>query len=221
MAIPKPEHCRSCLGWAWPCPTPGMGFVRPDGSGRNGVLLVFEAAGEQESLEGCPLVGKAGHTFDEMLHRGNLQREDFRIANVLSCRPPNNVLVHAPYEHAVIDHCAVYLDRIIEDMHPRCIVAGGRVALQRLLPQCPVGIDDARGYAHWSQRYGTWIVPTIHPSRIARGQTALTLVFIHDLTKAVEIAKNRFAYLKFVDQSGRDLLQDDPIHYDLADDVPF
>lgn len=197
-ALPKPDSCRDCQGYSWPCPSPGMGFVHPDGAGANGVLLVFEAAGEQESLAGLPLVGKAGLTFQQMLQRGGLNRADFRIANVLSCRPPNNYLVGAHYEQAVIRHCAPNLDAVIESMRPRCIVAGGAVALRRLLPGCPVGIDDARGYVHryrHADGWETWLVPTIHPSRIARGQTSLTAVFIHDVQKAVEIARDGFQYL--------------------------
>lgn len=199
MPLPKPAGCQGCEGLTWACPTPGFGFTRQQTSSQwNGVLLVFEASGEHEAETGVPLQGKAGQAFEEMLQRGGMNRVNFDIANVLSCRPPNNFLTGAPYEYAVIQHCAPYLDAFIEARRPRCIVAGGAVALRRLLPNCPVGIDDARGYVHQYQHkdgWKTWLVPTIHPSRIARGQTSLTAVFLHDVTKAVEVARDGFAYL--------------------------
>lgn len=186
MSIPKPSSCQGCPGEHWPDPY----FVPADGSGSNGVLLVFEAAGEHEARIGKPLQGRAGEYFNRMLARGGLNREDFRIHNVLSCRPPANKLRGMPYEFPVINYCASNLDRTISDMQPRAIVAGGDVALNRLLGVR--GIEDHRGYVFWSDRYTTWIIPTYHPSHIMRGQTAKEAVFIHDVQRAVEIARDGY-----------------------------
>lgn len=205
MAIlPKPDSCRECPGWNWLTPSSGKGFVPGSGTGSNGVLMVFEAAGADEVLAGEPLRGKAGFKFTTMLQRAGLHRDDFRICNVLSCRPPNNELVGTPYAYQAIHHCTPNLEREINQMQPRCILAGGKVAFDKLLPEVSalpgVGLQDAknrkgaRGYAHWSTRYQCWIVPTIHPSHIMRGKTALESVFIHDVQKAVMVAACNPAY---------------------------
>ncbi len=186
----KGPHCTGCV-----LETLGEGFGTADGTGKNGVLLVFEALGKDEAEVGRPMVGKAGQQFETMLRRGGFERDDFKIHNVVNCRPPNNKLSGAPYAQEAISHCAPYLDATVAAMRPRCIVAGGATALRRVLPDCPVRLTDARGYVHWSDKYQTWVVPTWHPSHILRGQTALTLVFIHDVDRAVDIAKNGFSYL--------------------------
>jgi uracil-DNA glycosylase family 4 len=194
--LPKPHTCSGC-----PIYGNGQGFVPADGSGSNAVLIVLEAAGEHEEKEGRPLAGKSGFSFMRMLQRVGLKREDFRIHNTLSCRPPNNALRGAPYEEAAIRHCAPNLDATIARMQPRVIVAAGDVAFQRLLPDLhdqlkqhrpAMGLMDARGYTHWSEKYHCWVIPTIHPAFILRGQTAFESVFIRDLLRAVEVAKEGY-----------------------------
>ena len=60
-------------------------------------MIVGEAPGEQEDLQGEPFVGKAGQLLDNMLRAIGLTRERRRrrssqvfIANTLKCRPPRN-----------------------------------------------------------------------------------------------------------------------------------
>ena len=194
--LPKPHTCHGC-----PLYGSGQGFVPADGSGSNAVLIVLEAAGEHEEKEGRPLAGKSGFSFLRMLQRAGLRREDFRIHNVLSCRPPNNQLRGQAYEEAAIHHCAPNLDATIARMQPRVIVVAGDVAFQRILPDLyerlkhhrpSMGLMDARGYVHWSEKYHAWVIPTIHPAFILRGQTAFESVFIRDLLRAVEVAKEGF-----------------------------
>jgi uracil-DNA glycosylase family 4 len=194
--LPKPHTCLGC-----PLYGGGQGFVPADGSGSNAVLIVLEAAGEHEEKEGKPLAGRSGFSFMRMLQRAGLKREDFRIHNVLSCRPPDNKLRGMGYEAAAIAHCAPNLDATIARMQPRVIVAAGDVAFQRILPDLytqlkahrpSMGLMDARGYVHWSERYRAWVIPTIHPAFILRGQTAFESVFIRDLLRAVEVAQEGF-----------------------------
>src|SRR3990167_3331602 len=85
----KPESCKTCVGWSWGC----NGYVPASGTGENGVLVVAEAAGEHEQKEGMPLVGKAGYYLWQNLARIGIEREGFRIHNVLSINPnPRKIL---------------------------------------------------------------------------------------------------------------------------------
>ena len=54
------------------------------------VMIVGEAPGKNEDLQGRPFVGAAGKLLDELLAVAGLKREDVFIANVLKCRPPGN-----------------------------------------------------------------------------------------------------------------------------------
>ena len=104
----KPDHCKSCVLYG-----NGCGFVPANGDGSNGVLIVAEAAGENEAAQGIPLIGKSGHYMFSNLARVGIEREGFRIHNVLSCRPPDNKLAKMPYEQAAIEHCSPLLDQTI------------------------------------------------------------------------------------------------------------
>ena len=187
--LPKNSNCKGCV-----LECLGAGFMESTGSGSNGVLLVGEALGANEVVEGKPFVGKAGFTLDKIFQRGGLNRDDFKIANVIWCQPPGNKLSGAWYEDEAIKHCSPNLDHIISTMRPRCIVALGGVATQRLLPDLHIGVLNARGYVFWSEKYQTWIVPTVHPSFVMRGKTAWAQVLLLDIQKAVGIAKDGYKY---------------------------
>lgn len=187
--LPKGKHCSGCV-----LEQLGQGFMAPSGTGKNGVLLVAEALGEQEAIEGFPFAGKAGFTLEKILKRGGLDRDDFKIANTVWCRPPKNKLSGEWYQQDAINQCSPYLDAVIRDMSPRCIVALGAVAARRLVPTLPVGVVEARGYTFWSEEYNTWIVVTVHPSFIMRGKTAWAQVLLYDIQHAVEIARDGYAY---------------------------
>jgi DNA polymerase len=130
-------------------------------------MLVGEAPGEQEDLQGEPFVGKAGQLLDNMLRAVGLTRAEAEadrqvyIANVLKCRPPHN---RNP-EPAEVAQCAPYLQRQIELVQPSLIVAMGRFAVQSLLDTAePIG--RLRGRVH--HRQGIPVVVTYHPAYLLR-----------------------------------------------------
>jgi DNA polymerase len=121
-------------------------------------MFVGEAPGADEDAQGEPFVGMAGQLLDNMLAALGLDRsENVYIANVLKCRPPNN----RDPEPLEAEACGAYLDRQIELIAPRLIVALGRSAACRLLGvDAPVG-----GLRHRVHRYrGTPLVVTYHPA---------------------------------------------------------
>ena len=66
-------------------------FVFGVGDENASLMLVGEAPGEKEDLEGEPFVGRAGKLLDKILNAINRSRnKDVFICNVLKCRPPNN-----------------------------------------------------------------------------------------------------------------------------------
>ena len=125
-------------------------------------MFVGEAPGADEDSQGEPFVGAAGQLLDNMLVALGLARtENVYIANVLKCRPPNN---RTP-ESAEALACAPYLDRQIELIAPRLIVALGRSAAGRLL-NTDAPVSSLRNRVH---RYrGTPLIVTYHPAYLLR-----------------------------------------------------
>jgi DNA polymerase len=125
-------------------------------------LVVGEAPGENEDLQGEPFVGSAGKLLDNMLKALGLdRRHKVYIANVLKCRPPAN---RNPLPQEVAQ-CEPFLRRQIQLLQPRIILAMGRFAVQSLLgSNDPIG--KLRGRVH---RHGEIpVVVTYHPAYLLR-----------------------------------------------------
>lgn len=187
MANPDGGYCIGC-----PLQRLGTGFALRGGRGDLGVLAVAEALGEKEAAKGEPLVGPAGRVFDRILSRTEdpyrkrkLSRDDFLLANCVSCRPPNNHLSGAPYENAAIDRCRHYLEDTIRDFSPRVILTLGNIPLRWFTGNW--GIEKLRGYV-FETEWGP-VVPTYHPSYIMRGNFHLARVVETDILKALKIAE--------------------------------
>ena len=125
-------------------------------------LFVGEGPGAEEDQRGEPFVGQAGKLLDNMLAAIGLKRgEDVYIANAVKCRPPEN-RTPTPEETAT---CRPYLERQIELIRPKLIVALGRPAAQTLL-QAEVKIGAARGKLH--DYRGIPLIVTYHPAYLLR-----------------------------------------------------
>ena len=125
-------------------------------------LFVGEGPGADEDELGDPFVGQAGKLLDSMLAAIGLARgREVYIANVVKCRPPGN-RTPTPEEAQA---CAPFLDRQIELLGPRLIVALGKTAATRLLGT-EASLASLRGRTH---RYrGTPVVVTYHPAYLLR-----------------------------------------------------
>lgn len=133
-------------------------------------LVVGEAPGEQEDRQGEPFVGPAGQLLDAMLRALQLTRAEdgtaspsqrVYIANALKCRPPRN---RNPTPEEML-RCEPFLQRQIELLRPKMILAMGRFAVQALLRSSePVG--RLRGRVH--RYHGVPLVVTYHPAYLLR-----------------------------------------------------
>jgi uracil-DNA glycosylase family 4 len=137
-------------------------------------MIVGEAPGEHEDLQGEPFVGQAGRLLDNMLKAVGLERHAAQapggrvyIANVLKCRPPGNRNPH-PDEVA---RCEPYLRRQVALLRPRIIVAMGRFAVQSLLRDSVADVESQplgrlRGQVYAYE--GVPVVVTYHPAYLLR-----------------------------------------------------
>lgn len=135
---------------------PGVGDRQAD------LMFVGEGPGAEEDQRGEPFVGQAGKLLDNMLASIGMKRgEGVYIANAVKCRPPHN---RTP-EEGEIAACRPYLERQIQLVQPRLLVALGRPAAQALL-QTEIGIGAARGKRF--RRGDVEVVVTYHPAYLLR-----------------------------------------------------
>lgn len=155
--------------------------VRPPGAD---VLLVGEAPGAQEDLEGVPFVGRSGQLLDTLLAGAGLPRERVAVANVLKCRPPKN---RTPRRREV-ELCRPWLTRQIELVDPTVVVALGGSATEWFVGR-GARISALRGTP---QTYaGRPLVVTYHPSAAIRfGPNGAPLAALReDLARAAVLAR--------------------------------
>lgn len=128
-------------------------------------LFVGEGPGADEDALGDPFVGQAGKLLDNMLAAIELKRgRNVYIANVVKCRPPGN---RNP-EPAEARQCEPFLQRQVELIRPKLIVALGRVAAVNLLGR-DATIASLRGRVLDYQ--GTPLIVTYHPAYLLRNLT--------------------------------------------------
>jgi DNA polymerase len=126
-------------------------------------MFIGEAPGAEEDRQGEPFVGRAGQLLTSMLKALGFAREDVYIANVLKCRPPGN----RDPKPAEALQCRGYLERQIELVAPKLIVAVGRIAAHNLLAT-DTALARLRGKVHALGPQGWPLVVTYHPAYLLR-----------------------------------------------------
>lgn len=146
-------------------------------------LVVGEAPGAEEDRQGEPFVGQAGKLLDAMLAAiGQARGRNVYIANVLKSRPPGN---RDPKPEEV-SACLPYLERQIDLIRPRIILALGRFAAQSLL-LTDASITRLRGRVH--EYCGVPLVVTYHPAYLLRNPADKAKVW-EDLVLARRVASS-------------------------------
>ncbi len=156
------RQCRKC-----PLGSLRTNTVAGEGSANALLFFVGEAPGADEDAQGRPFVGRAGKFLDRIIAAMQLKRCDVFIGNIIKCRPPEN---RDPKPDEVAN-CLPYLQRQIEQVSPRVIVALGAHAAKTLL-ESTKSIGELRGQFH--EYYPGFARPTIklmatyHPAYLLR-----------------------------------------------------
>jgi DNA polymerase len=129
------------------------------------LVLVGEAPGREEDLQGEPFVGEAGQLLNRILLAMGMQREEVYLCNVLKCRPPDN---RDPNPEEVAT-CEPFLIRQLAAIRPQVIVGLGRFAVHSLL-KTKTPISRLRG--EWQRYQGIPLMPTYHPAYLLRNPEA-------------------------------------------------
>lgn len=156
------EHCELKKG--------ARNLVFADGNPAARVLILGEAPGRDEDLEGRPFVGRAGQFLDRMFAAIGLSRDSadpatsLYITNVMPWRPPQN-RDPEPDEIAMM---RPFVARHIALVDPEVIVVMGNTSLRAALNT--TGILRARG--QWAQGFGKPVLPMTHPAYLLRNPAA-------------------------------------------------
>jgi len=160
------------------------------GAAQAPLMIIGEAPGRDEDIEGKPFVGRAGQLLDRMLAAAGWNEADIHITNAVYWRPPGN-RTPTPQETEV---CRPFLERQIELVAPRVLLLLGGSAAKQIL-RTDEGILKVRG--KWqSLEFGHLKVPvlaSLHPAYllrapIAKRQAWLDFLSVRDALKASSTA---------------------------------
>jgi uracil-DNA glycosylase family 4 len=128
------------------------------------LMLIGEAPGAEEDLQGLPFVGRAGQLLTKILESVGIKRpDDIYIANTVKCRPPNN---RAPLPKEQ-EACRPYLEAQIKYVKPKVILLAGSPAVKSVM-KIDKPMTGIRG--KWLKLPGTEIsvMPIFHPAYLLR-----------------------------------------------------
>jgi DNA polymerase len=125
-------------------------------------MLIGEAPGRQEDLQGEPFVGLAGRFLDTLLSSVGLTRSEVYITNVVKSRPfigPPPGHNRAPTAGEIVA-CRRWLDEQLRIIQPEIIAVMGRVALEHFFPNRKISEVHGQALRH----DGRIILPLFHPA---------------------------------------------------------
>jgi DNA polymerase len=144
----------------------GTNVVISRGNPNAKLVIVGEAPGPQENIQGKPFVGRAGQLLDKILEAGSFDSEnDVFITNSVFRMPPGEEgkTFRKPTDKE-IEYYRPYVHEIIRLVDPVIMLLTGNVACQSILGK--TGITTLRG--KWTEMDGRWIMPIFHPSYLLR-----------------------------------------------------
>lgn len=154
------------------------------------LMLIGEAPGEQESIQGRPFVGKAGKNLDEFLAESGFERSELYITNTVKIRPSKisdaGRVINRPPTREEIELFLPWLKKEIGIVSPGCIVTLGNVALRALL-----GREYNIGAVH-GQRIQTEfgvVIPLYHPASVIYNPS-LRGTYLNDVRSLRQLREN-------------------------------
>ena len=158
------NECRRCT--LWKASTQG---VPGEGAAPSGLMLVGEAPGDSEDLQGHPFIGPAGAILDRALQDAGLTRGSVYITNAVKhfkFEPRGKRRLHIKPSATEIEACHWWLGEELRLVAPKLVMALGGTAARALLGH-PVIVSQLRGAPiRLSATAHLWV--TIHPSFLLR-----------------------------------------------------
>ncbi len=143
--------------------------VPGDGDANADIMLIGEAPGRSEDMQGKPFVGAAGKILDECLESMGIARDEVYITNILKCRPPGN---RNPEKDEIVK-CTPYLDEQIMRISPNMIITLGNFSTRYILEKYGIKAAGSISKLHGkvfkmnSLSGMVRIIPMYHPAAAA------------------------------------------------------
>jgi uracil-DNA glycosylase len=177
--------CRRCM--LWKSATQG---VPGEGKAPSGLMLIGEAPGDSEDLQGHPFVGPAGAMLDRALQEAGLNRQSVYVTNAVKhfkFEPRGKRRLHVKPSASEIQACNWWLKQEMRLVSPKLVIALGATAARAVLHRV-VTIAQTRGSPiRLSDTTNLWV--TIHPSFLLRipdeaARRTEYMRFVQELTAA-------------------------------------
>jgi DNA polymerase len=143
-------------------------FVTGEGSLDSKVLVLGQAPGRNEDVQGRPFIGAAGKLLNSMIDLSGMKRGDIYITSVVQFFPPDN---RVPTDKET-ELCIGFLKGQIEIVRPKLIVLLGSYTAKSILgkkhPHLGNGILNAHGTFVDGRFLGARLFLTIHPAAAVR-----------------------------------------------------
>ncbi|MDO9414227.1 MAG: UdgX family uracil-DNA binding protein [Pseudolabrys sp.] len=164
-----------------------------EGPDNSPVVFVGEQPGDQEDLAGQPFVGPAGQVFNKAALEAGIDRDRAYVTNAVKhfkFEPRGKRRIHKRPNNNEVEHCRWWLDRELNLIKPKLVVALGGTAARALTGK-DVKITELRGKTI-DYRGGPSILFTVHPSYLLRlpdEQSKRTeyAKFVHDLSQVTKL----------------------------------
>ncbi len=183
VSLPTIAQCGRC-GLYKSCLSPKM---KPSGKGKYKILIVGEAAGENDDRGGRHFTGKTGRCLRGLLNELNYDLEDFYLTNSIICRPTGDKL-----EEKHLSACRPNLYNTIRELQPKVIILLGDSAIRSLIQPEWRDIDKVEKWVGWkipNSLHNAWVCPTYDPAFILQKKEdpALVRLVKQHLTAAIAL----------------------------------
>ncbi|WP_042887511.1 UdgX family uracil-DNA binding protein [Cupriavidus necator] len=184
------NECRRCA--LWRNATQG---VPGEGAAHARIMLVGEQPGTQEDLQGSPFVGPAGHLLDEALGKAGLDRDKLFMTNAVKhfkFEWRGKRRLHKSPAQQEIEACNLWLERELEQVNPKVVVALGATAARAVLGRKSVTLGEMMDTP--VEHEGRLVIATYHPSfalrqRSDEARTAAFERIVRSLRAAARLAR--------------------------------
>lgn len=161
---------------------PNRRLVFNDGSPESAVMIIGEAPGKDEEMQGKPFVGRGGKLLNSTLETLGWKRADFYVTNVVKYRPSDEFGGNRTPMPEEIEKFRPVLEKEIEVVNPKLIVVLGRVAMSGLGIEGSMSMNRGKPI----EKNGRRILITYHPAAILRNPN-WEAHFREDLAKIREL----------------------------------
>jgi uracil-DNA glycosylase family 4 len=142
-----------------------------EGDPRARLMLVAQAPGQKEDLEGAMFIGPSGRVLDDLLEVAGVPRERIYMTNLVKCFLPR-------YRKPKLDEirtCSGYLDAEIELVDPAVIAPLGYFAIRHLFEKYQLPMPEKSEFKTLIGRLllagGRRIYPLRHPSALLHNRS--------------------------------------------------